>query len=399
MLINSFSQAEAFLKTRRQYGIKPGLERIEKMLPTKNRSLFIVHIAGTNGKGTVQAYIERGLLELNKSLKVAKFTSPSLEGYLGYYYLNTRRIEESEFIYALNQLLPVIESLDSQGNHPTEFEIITALCLPLFNEKADVLLLEVGMGGRFDTTNALQTDLPIITSISHDHTDYLGQTLSEITWHKAGIIQAAPLVICGAVDPVSRKVIESQSSINTNPYFVDAINEEVSSPVESNLKVALAAIEYMASKLKIPFDQSIEKQILKKLSHLQIPGRKELIYRQPNIIIDGAHNMASMKALVTYYGENTKDINLIISAFKDKDLDGMLEVATPEFKSVHLTSFKHERARDKANLSQFNYPLHTNWQELIDKIMISNNNQAIYLFTGSVYFTSLVKEYIKLKYQ
>lgn len=397
MQINTFEEAENFLKKRRKYGVKPGLKRIKRMLPVKRNDLFVVHIAGTNGKGTVQAYIEKGLLDLDSELKVAKFTSPSLSGYLGHFYLNDKKVKKTDFVYALNQLLPKIKSLDAQGEHPTEFEIITALTLPLFNETADILLLEVGMGGRYDTTNALATDLPIITSISYDHTDYLGRELSDIASHKAGIIQSSLFAICGLVDSDLKVVIQSENSYKTKIYFVDEENKSLSSPSESNLEVALTAIKYIASKLNINYNSSVKNDLLKKLNQLVIPGRYEQIYSEPKILIDGAHNVASMEALVEYYGQTTKQMHLVISAFKDKDLEGMLKVVENQFKSIHLTTFEHERARTETDLNQFNYPLKLNYEEVLDEITLSESKNETYLFTGSVYFISLIRDYLKSK--
>src|SRR5699024_1318393 len=141
----------------------------------------------TNGKGSTTAYIEAGLLTSEKS--IGTFTSPSLTDLTGHYTLNNKGMSETEFIYYLNQLMPIIKTLDENEDNTSEFEILTMIAVLYFEDKSHIAVIETGMGGLLDTTNVLHSSFSVMTSIAIDHQAFLCSKRSEITKHRAGIIK------------------------------------------------------------------------------------------------------------------------------------------------------------------------------------------------------------------
>src|SRR5699024_5605680 len=177
----------------------------------------IIHVTGTNGKGSTTAYIEAGLLTSEKS--IGTFTSPSLIDLTGHYTLNNKGMSETEFIYYLNQLMPIIKTLEENEEHTLKFKILTMLCVLYFEDKAHIVVIETGMGGLLDTTNVLHSSVSVITSIALDHQAFLGSTLAEITKHKAGIIKKEIPIVLGNVEIKSLQIIKQTAKKNHAPLF------------------------------------------------------------------------------------------------------------------------------------------------------------------------------------
>lgn len=413
MNIKKYESAINFMKSRENYGIKPGLDRMKKMLVDMKyeNKCKIIHVTGTNGKGSTTAYIEAGLLTTGK--KIGTFTSPSLSGLTGYFTLNNNQMGKWEFVTYLNQLLPSIKKLDQDNNYPSEFEILTMIAILYFENHADFAVIETGMGGMYDTTNVLLPIVSVITSISIDHQAFLGDTLKEISEHKAGIIKEGIPVVLGKVQKVSldvvRRVANKKSgklyilgeefNVNTkkdnyvfyqhgkaNSYQFTLKNKGVYQSENASLAIQVFLI------LK---DFDIEINLIECIDSIEktlISNRFEEISENPRIIIDGAHNEASMKAfLKTVELDEAKNKHLIISAFKDKPLKKMLTLAKNHFQTITLTTFEHNRAYSPKELKNINLDIliESDWHKCINAI--KKNNNSTYYIVGSVFFTSIVK--------
>ena len=180
------------IKNRQKFGIKPGLERIDKLLnltsnPQKN--LKFIHVAGTNGKGSVCSMISKILA--SSGYKTGLFISPEEVNFRERIQINNKMISEKELVDIFNEIEPYLDKLDSKAEYLTEFELVTALAFVYFSKfKCDIVILETGLGGRLDATNVIKKPLAsVITSLSYDHVNVLGNTIEKIAKEKAGIIK------------------------------------------------------------------------------------------------------------------------------------------------------------------------------------------------------------------
>src|SRR5699024_4616327 len=329
-----------------------------------------IHLAGTNGKGSTATFIEYGLRAHN--INVGMFTSPSFTGLCGHIFLNGEEISEEAFIKLLNRLLPVIEELDRAHNHPTEFEIITVIGFMYFQNRAQITLVEAGMGGRLDTTNCFTPILSVITNISYDHTQFLGHTLSEIASHKAGIIKPKRPVVVADVATEALEVIKSeaiqleaplyqlnkdffstrlQGSRTTQIFeFTDGtqIPTEIKIQMQGVHQIENASLAYQALLiLKENYIKTLEvEKILKGMFQATIPGRFEVIQKDPYIMLDGAHSPNGIESFVEAAESclETEKREVIFACFKDKAVSEMLNRLHKYFSNVTLTTFDHPRA-------------------------------------------------------
>lgn len=203
----NYEEAIAYIHSTYRFGSKLGLENIRyllKLMGNPQNELRFIHVAGTNGKGSTSAFISSVLME--EGYNVGLFTSPYLEVFNERIRLGGNNIENADLATSTELVRTLVEKMLAQGMpHPTEFEIVTAVAMDFYKrQKADFVVLEVGMGGRLDSTNIIERPLiSVITPIAMDHTDYLGDTLAQIAFEKAGIIKAKSLVVSA---PSSRKL-------------------------------------------------------------------------------------------------------------------------------------------------------------------------------------------------
>lgn len=420
-MFTSFQEVKTFFVSRQSQGIKPGLDRIKKLLqllgdPQDN--MKAIHIAGTNGKGSTLHFINHALLA--NGYRVGIFTSPSMEGLTGHMFMDDIAITEAAFIKLCNQIHPFIKQLDNENMSPTEFEIITALAFVYFSRDVDIVLVEAGMGGREDTTNCFQPIMSIITNISQDHTAFLGNSLAEIAYHKAGIIKKGVPVILGDMTKEAMIVIDEEIRLKmTNGYqlghdftykmagtrndftwhYQSELHKVTGLRMYGEHQVKNGSMALMALfKLK-EIGYSINfKQAIEAIKQTQVPGRFEIIQRIPEIILDGAHNSAGMQSFIYTVSSNFayKEKHLIFAAFKDKDLETMLDQVNGQFTTITLTSFDHPRAAKAEALydltKEDNKYINSDWQEVINNII--NQEDASYFITGSLHFIAMVREYL-----
>lgn len=432
-VIHTYEEAIGWIHSRLKFGIKPGLGRMQWMLEelgNPERHIKCVHLAGTNGKGSTLTYM-RYMLEEAK-YKVGTFTSPYIETFNERISVNGVPISDEEITELVNIVKPVVEKLDETDlGEATEFEIITVMAIYYFGKVnfCDLVLFETGLGGRFDSTNVIYPVLTIITNIGHDHMHILGDTLAEIAYEKAGIIKSGVPLITGVQDEEALQVIQKvakekhanlyelgkqftavhkQSSEDgehfdfTGPF---ASLEEVRISMKGshqvgNVALALMAVMYLKTYLSFLIE---EEEIRTGLQEAYWIGRFEKLQSKPDVIIDGAHNPEGIESLVKTVEAHYQDKNVIVlfTALGDKQLHNMVGQLEAIADEMIFTTFAFERAISAEKLASYSQKeakeVFENWKEAIDtKIKLLGEND-VFIITGSLYFISEVRKYIREK--
>lgn len=307
------------------FGSKPGLSRISRLLElmgNPEKDLKMVHVAGTNGKGSVTCLIASLLSAAG--YRVGRFSSPHLHSYTERFTIDGQEIKPEQFKAYLDHIEASVELMErAKEEHPTEFEIMTALAFQYFKDaEVDLAVIEVGLGGVYDSTNVITPLVSVISSVDYDHTEVLGSSLEEIAQNKAGIIKAGKPVVIGLVPEEARKVIHSQAqSLNAPCFNMDSIKvtptgrpglegQEIDIDLAGqkiervqlglagnyqleNLRISLAAVIVLKD-----FGFNLTPQLLgDSLKNLKFPGRLEVLSRHPLIIVDAGHNPQAARAL------------------------------------------------------------------------------------------------------
>ena len=361
---SSFEEAQRWLSSFQFHGIKPGLFRIYQLLKRlghPERKFRAVHIAGTNGKGSTAAFLEH--LLRSHGLKTGLYSSPHLVSVRERFLVNGRPITEEDFARLCARLKEALEGLSA-----TYFELTTALAFSFFAEEGvEVAVVECGLGGRLDATNVLWPVLSVITTIGLDHQAYLGETLSQIAWEKAGIIKRGRPLVLGKVPPEARRVIEARARALNAPtyvlgrdFFVVGAGEDLTyrgerelkglkpglkGPFQAeNLALALKAAELLAAELGFHLE---EEKIKEALSRTRWPGRFEEFSWPKRVILDGAHNLDGIRALLkALEEEGVGPVNLIFAASDEdhrKPYLKMLEALLPRARRVFICEPKGPR--------------------------------------------------------
>jgi len=375
----NYEQALEYIHGTHKFGIKLGLDNIRKLLEfmdNPHRKLKYVHVAGTNGKGSTVAFISSILKE--SGYKVGIYTSPYIERFTERIKINNDEISKEDLARITEYVKGKVELMISQGeNHPTEFEIVTAIAFQYFYEKdCDIAVLEVGLGGRFDSTNVIDSPLAaVITTISYDHMAQLGDTLDKIAFEKAGIIKRGTDVVLYPQTREADKVFEevchekgarlhklSFHSINIKKFSPDGqefdYGEFKSLKIgllgEHQVKNAVVALETALILARKGYDRICESSVRKGLADAKWPGRLEILKKEPIFLIDGAHNAEGAKTLSeflkTYFPG--KKIVFIIGVLKDKDFKSMIEVCAPLAEDIITVTPNSDRALPAETLAQ-----------------------------------------------
>ena len=339
----NYKEAREYIKKASQYGIVPGLDNISNLcdkLGNPQNELDVIHIAGTNGKGSVGAFAEQILIESGK--KVGRYVSPSVFDYLEQFRINAENMSEDRYAYYISR---ISEVADKMTPHPTPFEMETAAAFLYFKEEqCDVVLIEVGMGGREDATNIIPKSLvSVITPISMDHMKFLGNTLEEIAYQKSGIIKNNGLVVTTKQENCVMNVIENECcEKNARLIKADNVTEyEISLDGEYQRENAAVAEEVCRH-----IDGVSENDIKNGLINTVWHGRFEKICDKPEFIIDGAHNTDGAKRLKEsigkYYGN--RKIVYITGVFADKAYKQIAEITAPLAQKIYTITPNNPRA-------------------------------------------------------
>ncbi|WP_146682187.1 bifunctional folylpolyglutamate synthase/dihydrofolate synthase [Limihaloglobus sulfuriphilus] len=408
------------------------LERMSKLLellgnPHKGKKF--IHVAGTKGKGSTATLLAR-LLQAN-GFKVGLYTSPHLLSLHERIEFNSRRIDQNELSEMINKSRPVVEYMEHVGMKPTFFEIFTALAILYFDQMgADISVLETGLGGRLDATNVVDPLVSIITRISIDHQYQLGRTIDKIAYEKAGIIKPGVPVVTVEQEEAALQVISEVAEKKGSPLWVINKNVNFSARVESspeygpharicvdtetsmyhhirvplpgehqaeNLALALAAIDQL-KRMEYEID---DEKIIEGIETVSLPGRMELIWNDPKVLIDVAHNAASIKALIRAVGQHVPydSMVMIFGCNRDKDVVGMLKELQYGADKLIFTRSNFPKAVSPTDLAEL-YTEHTGKMcqtatSLGEALQIARravNRDDLICITGSFYLAGQAKE-------
>lgn len=324
------------------FGIKLGLENIERLLAAldlPDKQQRIIHVAGTNGKGSVCAMVDS--ICRAQGYRTGLFTSPHLVTFRERIQVNGDMISEEAVTRGLSAIRDVVCDWDP---HPTFFEIVTALALRHFRDSAcDIIVLETGMGGRLDATNAVTAVVSVITPISLDHQKWLGDTVAEIAAEKAGIIKGSVPAVSAAQPTEARDVISSRAAAVRAPLEFITHRDEAhniglaGAHQKENAALAIAALRTA----KIGVDDGA---VSRGLANVSWPARFQRWSER--LVIDGAHNPAGARALVRTWREvfGEERATVILAVLRDKDLRAILETIGVIAARVILPSIRSERA-------------------------------------------------------
>ena len=372
----NYKKSIDWLYSFEKFGIKLGLERISyicKKLGNPQDKYKIIHVGGTNGKGSVCRFLQ-SILTLN-GYKVGVYLSPHLQRFSERFLIDGDEISEDDIVVLIEKIKPIIDEMIKNKNIPTFFEIVTALAFQYFNDKkVDFAIIEVGLGGRFDATNIVKPVVSVITNVTFDHQDRLGKKIEEISFEKAGIIKKdIPLVTAAtdkALEVIKKEVKEKKTNISVieksswektqggpewSEFLINGLlkNYNVKTKMAGqfqgeNIAIVLATIEILQMNGVYITDESIIKGIEK----TSIVGRMEIVGFEPIVFLDGAHNIAAMQ-----YLRNTlvndfvyEKLIIVIGILADKNVLEMLDIITPISDIIVVTKSQNKRACDPLKL-------------------------------------------------
>jgi len=370
------SQALDYIHSVKWQGSKPGLTRTQELLRVlgnPEKKLKFVHVAGTNGKGSTCACIASILQEAG--YRTGLFISPFVICFNERMQINGEYISDDELVELTDEIRP---HADAMTDSPTEFEIVTALAMLYFHKReCDIVVLEVGMGGRLDSTNVIDTpELAVITAIGYDHVKELGPTIKDIAGEKAGIIKpGGDVLVYGGESEVTDVFERISKERGANLSFTDfsrITNQEFSlggikfgfepygkillpligAYQPKNAAVAITAVEMLRKK---GYDISDEK-IVHGIESVRWPGRFEVLGYSPIFILDGSHNPQGMEAsaesLQNHFGDSDeKRVIFIIGVMADKDLEAMIPHIAQFAKAFITVKPDNPRAMESSDLA------------------------------------------------
>lgn len=427
----NYEKALEYIHGTRKFGSKLGLKNISKLLElldNPHKKLEFIHVSGTNGKGSTSSFISNMLIE--EGYKVGLFTSPYLQVFNERIRINNINISDVALGDITERVKAKVELIVKEGyNHPTEFEIVTAIAfLYYFEENVDLVVLEVGLGGRFDSTNVIDKSLAsVITSISFDHMDILGDTIDKIAYEKAGIIKHKGRVISYPQQELAKEVIlnvskEKKAEVDFIKWENIKIREyndkgaifdyNFNGEIFKNLEIGLIGKHqiYNASlalhtllTLNESGDIKISDESIRKgLKNTKWMGRMEMISEDPRVLIDGAHNIQGVQGLVNSLETifNYDRLILVVGLLKDKDVDKIISIVAPKANKIIITEPESPRklsAKDLANITSkynnnvtfeenINKAIELSYKEYIDKDLI--------LISGSLYLIGEARKII-----
>jgi len=426
----NYNEAISYLENCHRFGSKQGHENFKKLMallgePQKN--LKVIHVAGTNGKGSTCAMIYSILIKQGYSIGL--FSSPHLERYNERIALNGEDISDFDFIKHIEIVKnKVFELFDGTDEFFSFFEIITAAAFNYFNEKkADFVVLEVGLGGRLDSTNIIKNPLVcVITSINYDHVEYLGNSISEIAREKGGIIKKnSPVVLYSQQKKVYNIIKEICSEKNselfyTEDYGINIINRDLKGTVFSvknnyfsyeNIFVGLCGDYQVLNAcnalmtVEVLKKQGVfisDKAVLEGLEKAYIRGRMHIIMRKPLFILDGAHNIGGADFLNIFLQRlktGNKKITIIIGILKDKNYIEMLDKITQFCDNIIFTEADSKRAVKSEILFKSRafddkrVFLEENFQNAVKLALKISDEKDCIVCTGSLYLVGDVLKY------
>lgn len=419
-----FTNAKSFIEwveVQRRFTKKVSLEKMNYYLGLFNHpenKFKSIHITGTNGKGSTVAMLKAILRD--KGLNVASFTSPYITCFnerIGY---NDDYISDDDLVKFANEILDKYDLIENDGYElPTFFEFITILAFLYFStiEKLDIVLVEVGMGGRLDSTNLITPILSIITNVSYDHMQVLGDTLEEILYNKLGIVKPNIPCVCGVKDYKLQKQVKDYCIKENSPIFFtnfDSIKIKSASTLGScfsykeydDISLSLIGFHQIENASLVIESFNIIKEefgltkenLYNGLKKVFWQGRLEVISKKPYILVDGGHNLDGITRVCEFVKSlNYQKKRAVVSISHDKEIVDMVNLLDNAFDEIVFTKYTYARSADAKTL----YDLSSNK----NKVLIENINDAleyvfeyecdITIFIGSLYLASEIGKMIK----
>lgn len=426
----NYEDGMKYIKTVGNFGSNYGLERTERLLEilgNPHKKIKVIHIAGTNGKGSTTSILTSMLIR--EGFKTGMYTSPFLEEFEERIQINKVNISKADLGIYVGIIKDAVDKVMEEGySHPTEFEIITCLMFKYFyDEKVDYAVVEVGLGGRLDSTNVVSPVLTVITSISLDHTNILGNTIEEIAGEKGGIIknniplimypqemEEAKNVLISICKEKSSKVYEVKKEnsslyyINEDDFYQRIKIKGLLKDYDMNLRllgehqivncqVAVMAVEVL-SEIE-GFDlNNIETGV----EDARWNGRLEVLCKEPLIVIDGAHNIQGIKSLkenvLKYFNYNK--MHLILGILADKQVNEMIDAIVPLSEDVIALTPHSDRAELATELKKEIYKVNDkvksfeNYKDGFYSALSTARKDDIILVTGSLYMIGEMRSII-----
>ncbi|MGL5713252.1 MAG: bifunctional folylpolyglutamate synthase/dihydrofolate synthase [Paraclostridium sp.] len=430
----NYNEALTYIHESHKFGMRLGLDNIKKLLEllgNPQNNLNIIHVAGTNGKGSTCSFISTILKE--SGYKVGLYTSPYLETFTERIRVNGENIPEGEVARIITIIKEKIDIMVREGySYPTEFEIVTAMAFYYYyDQSVDYVALEVGLGGRYDATNVIDNPLvSVIASISLDHTGILGDTIGKIAYEKGGIIKENSTVIVYPQRKEAKEVIK-EICIEKNSTYIECnfndinikkcninsqkfdciINDKQYNDLEikligdhqtNNSILALTVIDFINNKNQLDIS---EESIKRGLIETRWPGRIEKIKEEPMFIIDGAHNEDGAKSLAKSIDKfiQGRNLTLVIGMLEDKDINSVLDILIPRFNKVITTTPDNPRAMDASilmnKIKEYNKEVvcKPNIDDAISYALENSKIDDVIISAGSLYMIGEVRTLVKNK--
>ena len=404
-------EVEEWLHSRIGLNFRSGLGRMQRavdLLGNPEKAYPIIHVTGTNGKGSTIAFM-RELFAVHGK-KVGSFTSPHIISIHDRICINGQPIADEDFIRIANRVKEMEKTLLETHDHLSFFELLTLIALLYFKEQeVDLVLLEVGIGGLLDTTNVVTGEIAVITSIGLDHQETLGDSLEEIADQKAGIFKAGKKAVIAKLAPEAKLVCQSKARELAvelyqagGDFTLNAGDFSSSLASFSQLEIGLEgayqqenaalALEtfllFMASR-----EEGVEEELVRQaLKETHWVGRLERI--RPHIYLDGAHNLPALTRLVEFIQGKIQQgyqVRILFGALKRKDYQGMLGYLSEQLPQVELkvTGFDYQGSLDEEDVA--GYDLISSYGDFIREFEEKAKDQDLLFVTGSLYFISEVR--------
>ncbi|MBA7492690.1 Dihydrofolate synthase/folylpolyglutamate synthase [subsurface metagenome] len=432
----TYAEALDYIYDLTKYGIKLGLKNINYLLyllGEPHKKLKIIHVSGTNGKGSTCSLIS-SILQ-SDGYKVGLYTSPHLVDFTERIEINRKPIERKKVSELLERIKPSIKKVANAPSygHPTFFEVITSMAfLYFFEEQVDFLVLEVGLGGRLDATNVCEPLISVITHIDYDHMDKLGNSLEEIAREKGGIIKPEGIIISSKqydeVYKEIKKIVDEKNSLiysTGSEISYEIVKSDINGVIfdlkgiyrnyknlytpllgrhqAENAATAISAIEA----LKIRGVKISEKAIRAGLEKVKWTGRLEIIQNNPTLILDGAHNPSGVKIVRQALEEifSYHRLILVLAIFADKDYKKMIQILAPNADLIITTKARNPRAtppqiiaKEAAQYIEKNKIIVTkDIPQAINSALSNSKEDDLICITGSLYTIGEAKRYFKSK--
>jgi len=369
LTVMNYTEAQAYLYSLRHHGAKYGIDRmrlLDQKLNYPHRSYPIIHVAGTNGKGSVCAMLES--IYRNAGLKTGMFTSPHLVHLEERIQVNREKIPQAQTVEYTEYLKTIADELAdlNPDDHPSFFEMVNAMAFLYFQkEKVDLAICETGLGGELDSTNVVNPLVSVITSISNDHTEILGDSLEAIAQAKAGIIKEGTPVLIGDLPEIAQSVICQKAKEKNAPLYsiTETFGGDLSNYPETNLHGSFqrknAALALLVTKVLKGHFPIAEDVVLAALQNVYLPGRWQEIElkNKSTLILDSAHNEESIQALqenlTCLIKKIKKKPSIIVGSLSEKRAKAILTVLANYAAELILVKPKQFRAVSTAKLKQF----------------------------------------------